>query len=506
MLVKALLCLAISPLAVSSLSLTQQQEQVFRDRLYQTNLRGPRYTGNDNQNTLTELVAASMKNAGLDVQTLTYDFTRWDARWWSLSLKLKNGTVMGLSTTGYWPYSGDSGLTGRTGPIHDAGTFGILDNLDRAADTSTLDLDDLVEGSVLFFDNPSPTRNYSLPEYRLLGTSRNISRSEIPELGNLTNPHWQSTKKLDWDDLKDRGVIAAISSWVNVSDENAALQFLPNDGAPGDGNLYDVPALYVGNTTGDLIRKLVREGKVDTATLVLDAPSSKATTSTVIGHLKGRGASSDTIVLYTHSDGPTIVEENGPILLLAMAEALASRGLDINIDFVITTGHLSGGHVNESLWKDQVPSILRNAKVVISCEHFGAIEYKDTYKDGKLVYAPTGKLEPMWTMTNDTNHSDVVQKLYLESFEGTSDLLRMALLAAQRVKRKLAKWFGVGGIAQIGHSKIPALGIIPQPDYLWAAFPDGGWSKLNISIAIEQVNVILTLVEKLNAKHVSGEL
>ena len=96
-------------------------------------------------------------------------------------------------------------------------------------------------------------------------------------------------------------MIATIASWVNTSDDNGALQFLPNDGAPGDGNVYDVPALYVGNATGEVIRGLVRAGQVDTATVVLDAPSYKTSTSTIVGHLEGRGNSDDTIVLYTHS-------------------------------------------------------------------------------------------------------------------------------------------------------------------------------------------------------------
>ncbi|KAF9267946.1 hypothetical protein L218DRAFT_654296 [Marasmius fiardii PR-910] len=204
----------------------------------------------------------------------------------------------------------------------------------------------------------------------------------------------------------------------------------------------------------------------------------------------------------------TVKKKTGPILLLAMAEALAPAGLDINVDFVITTGHMSGGHLNESLWKDQEPgpSIIKNAKAIISCEHFGAIEWKDEVQDGKLVYSSQDNLEPMWTMANDTNHSELLQQLYLDSFEGTSSQLRMALLAPQVVQGKLARWFGVGGIAQFGHTNIPTLGIIPQPDYLWAAMVDGGWSKLNIPIAIEQVNVILRLVEKLNEQHASGQL
>ncbi|KAJ7130808.1 hypothetical protein C8R43DRAFT_896080 [Mycena crocata] len=162
-------------------SLDQHQQQVLRDRLFQTNLRGPRWTGNDNQNTLTSLVADSMDLAGLDVDTLDYQLFRWDARWWSLSLKLVNGSTIGVPTTGYWPYSGDSGLKGVTAPVLDAGSFGLLPNQD--GDPSTLNLTGLPPaGGIIFFDNPSPTRNYSEPGYGLLGTSRSIPASAIPEV------------------------------------------------------------------------------------------------------------------------------------------------------------------------------------------------------------------------------------------------------------------------------------------------------------------------------------
>ncbi|KAJ7982998.1 hypothetical protein DFH06DRAFT_1266593 [Mycena polygramma] len=158
-----------------------QQQQLLHDRLFQTNLRGPRWTGNDNQNTLTSLVADSMDLAGLDVDTLDYTLYRWDPQWWSLSMKLTNGTTIGVPTTGYWPYSGDSGLQGVTAPVVDAGTFGLLPSQD--ADPSTLNLTAIPPaGAIIFFDNPSPTHNYSEPGYGLLGTSRNIPASSIPEV------------------------------------------------------------------------------------------------------------------------------------------------------------------------------------------------------------------------------------------------------------------------------------------------------------------------------------
>jgi hypothetical protein len=48
--------------------------------------------------------------------------------------------------------------------------------------------------------------------------------------------------------------------------------------------------------------------------------------------------------------------------------------------------------------------------------------------------------------------------------------------------------------------------IIPQPDYLWAAMVDGGWSRLDVDMAVTQINVILRLVESLDQRFVAGKL
>ncbi|KAJ7140324.1 hypothetical protein C8R43DRAFT_1018337 [Mycena crocata] len=473
----------------------------LRCRLTQANI--PK-AGNENHNIYTKLVATSMEIAGLTVETLNYKFFRWDPRWWSLSLKLTDGTTMGVPTTGYWPYSGNSGLRGVTGPIHDAGSFGLRPN--QKGDVKSLNLTGLPAkgGSVLFFDNPSPTYNYSQPGYGLLGSS--VPAEAIPELGNLTNPHWQSAKTLDFTAIKKLGVSAVVTSWVNTSDENGALQYLPNDGAPGNGSLYDVPALFVGNSTGETIRKLVRRGKVKSATVVLDAPSSWATTETVIGHLAGKAGTTDTILVYTHSDGPSIIEENGPILLLTMAEYFAAHPLSINLDFVITTGHMAGHHLNESSWMSERPEMVRNAKAAIVCEHFGAIEWKDNFKTGKPVYEPTGKFEPMWTMANSSSASNMLHELYMDAFKDTPETLRMAMVSPQPDNGAKAQWFGAGGSSILGHSNIPTIGIITQPDYLWASMVDGGWSKLDVDMTITQINVILRLIDSLDRKFVAGKL
>jgi len=137
------------------------------------------------------------------------------------------------------------------------------------------------------------------------------------QLGNLTNPHWQSAKSLNFTELKEEypGIKGIISQWTNVSDENAALQFLPNDGpapfSPNSTQLFEIPSLYVGEDTGKKIRELLADGVVGNATIVLDAPWSNGTSSTIHGHLPGTEGGDETLLVYTHSDGPTIVEENG---------------------------------------------------------------------------------------------------------------------------------------------------------------------------------------------------
>jgi hypothetical protein len=86
--------------------------------------------------------------------------------------------------------------------------------------------------------------------------------------------------------------------------------------------------------------------------------------------------------------------------------------------------------------------------------------------------------------------------------------------------------YGAGGSSTLGRGKIPTVGcvnrtlwkclllipalnfgrIIPQPDYLWAAQTDGGWSKMDLKIVVSQINVILRLISSLDEKFLAGAL
>ncbi|KAJ4497607.1 hypothetical protein C8R41DRAFT_759288 [Lentinula lateritia] len=109
-------------------------------------------------------------------------------------------------------------------------------------------------------------------------------------------------------------------------------------------------------------------------------------------------------------------------------------------------------------------------------------------------------------MANDSSASDFLHELYIDAFNGTSDSLRMAMVSPQVVDGTKSTWYGAGGSSILGYSNIPTVGIIPQPDYLWASMVDGGWSRLNISEAIEQIHVILRLLTMLDNAFTSGQL
>jgi hypothetical protein len=81
---------------------------------------------------------------------------------------LTNGTQIGFNTTGYYPYSGNSGAKGVTGKVHDAGSFAV-DPHNETSVFGSLNLDGLAAGTIAFMDNPTVTRNYSLPDYGLFG-------------------------------------------------------------------------------------------------------------------------------------------------------------------------------------------------------------------------------------------------------------------------------------------------------------------------------------------------
>lgn len=61
-------------------------------------------------------------------------------------------------------------------------------------------------------------------------------------------------------------------------------------------------------------------------------------------------------------------------------------------------------------------------------------------------------------LSNSSNASSVLRQTYIDSFDGSPDSLRMALLNPLVVDGVRSQWYGVGGSSTLGYSKIPTVG------------------------------------------------
>jgi hypothetical protein len=154
--------------------------------------------------------------------------------------------------------------------------------------------------------------------------------------------------------------------------------------APYDGVAWKVPAVYVGVDEGERLKALAASN--GTARVRLLAKQQRTPTRTVVATLPG--ASSERIVIESHTDGMNAVWDNGPIAMLALARyfaALPQACRPRTMQFVFTTAHLyqrlTGGADRgggaEQIAK-QLDEDYGNGTVAMAfaLEHLGAREYE----------------------------------------------------------------------------------------------------------------------------------
>lgn len=62
--------------------------------------------------------------------------------------------------------------------------------------------------------------------------------------------------------------------------------------------------------------------------------------------------------------------------------------------------------------------------------------------------------------SNSSVNSANMRTVYTESFDGSPDSLRMALLNPLTVNGVRSQWYGVGGSSALGYSHIPTVGYV----------------------------------------------
>jgi hypothetical protein len=428
---------------------------------------GPKYTGNDAHRTFVEFLARELKSARLDVARDSYTFTRWEATRHELTVTAKGAQPRKVPVTSDYPYSGRTGPRGVTGELVYGGS------------TMSLNVPDDLTGRILLIDAPT----LPAPSYRegreLLGVWGEGTELPSSRSGALVqNRSAEMPPSLTG--FAKAGAVGVVFAWTDVSDENAAYQYIP-----WSRPLQGTPALWVGRESGAKLRDQAARGA--RVTLTLEAALLPETrTDALVAVLPG-ASSQEALVIHTHTDGTNAVEENGGLGIVALAKYFAKLPVSARnrtLVFVLVPGHFARAYVpSMNGFIDRHPEIVQNAVGALCIEHLGCREWKD---NSAMQYRPTGRDELSLVMTNVNSATDIVRA----GVAGTADRRGVVL--------KTSEGFAGEGRFLAG-AGVPTIGYIPIPDYLAAAAPNGCIDKVSRSLMYGQIQAFAKMIHTMDA-------
>jgi MYXO-CTERM domain-containing protein len=449
---------------------------------------GTRYTGSPGHVRFTDWLQEQFSVVpGFDLYTDRFTFNRWLAQDWSLSIHQPNsvGPSGPVPVSYYYPYSGTTGPGGISGRLVD------LDHYEPIWYTPAFWA--RAKGEIALVRVPLCSSSLDIGQAPIGGFEHDKKDSlqtalhYVKYASLLTHPVFQGIfAAVPLLDARRAGVRGVICVWTGMSDDLVANQYNPfttpypnKQGQPVPGD-PGCPALWVGDDTGLSLSHSAGSGQA-TVTLTLTASiTPDAATETVWGVLRGSGADQERgLIVNTHTDGPSVPEENGALGLLALAQYFARRQRRRDLYFVMVTGHFRllkfmktipterfvVGNDATSLWMTQYPEIYQNALAGLTMEHLGCTMWTD--KDGQ--YVPTGEYE--WSATYTTqkegslNATNLAEKTYLDAVRATNRLGATARPVVTTLPIPL--FFGEGAPLYAGG--LGTVSLCPLPSYLLQA-------------------------------------
>jgi hypothetical protein len=144
---------------------------------------------------------------------------------------------------------------------------------------------------------------------------------------------------------------------------------------PHKGTHYRVPAVFVGVDEREQLRQLTADG--GTVEISVQADVTPGTTRNVFATLPGQ--TEERIILVTHTDGNTWVQENGAAALLALAHYFATVPIEHRyrtLEFAFTSAHLHISREGAARYAEQLDREFDEGNIafVFPIEHLGARE------------------------------------------------------------------------------------------------------------------------------------
>jgi hypothetical protein len=331
---------------------------------------GLRATGSAVHERYVDTLRGRLERAG--VRELRFEplpHRRWLAESWSLDLD-SGGRTTRVETASYVPYSGGTPRGGVSGPL-------------VVVDPSVPPAPGSLHGKIALFRLPLAPLTYAA--LAALSYRSYDPRALLSPNGTYARS-WLSITTLIG--ILDNLVRAGASACVCTLD-------LPADAAHGayypyDGVIRPVPGLFVDGATGALLERAASGGAH--ARVELRSRTRDVQTRNLIGLIPG--ATSELVLLHSHTDGPNAIEDNGPNAIVAISQYLTRlprRSLPRTVMVLLTTGHFAGGAGVKAFVARHRDGSLRRTAAALTLEHLGAREWNPG-PDGRSHL--TGELEP----------------------------------------------------------------------------------------------------------------
>ena len=213
--------------------------------------------------------------------------------------------------------------------------------------------------------------------------------------------------------------------------------------------LFNNPTLYLDRNAGAQVIADAKQGK--TATLKLVAKVEPTETYQLIGYLPGKNYGTprdEKIILITHTDGPSISQDNGAFGLLGIVsyfshfpKSMRPRTLMVFLDNRHYMPGMERGNAKQD-WFTKHPADKESIVALIAMEHLGQMEFREAGN----AFAPTGNVEPSFLWTRNS------QILIDKAIKAVKDN-RWSRVMVQSVERPGSHekpqgvWYGMGKIA-----------------------------------------------------------
>jgi hypothetical protein len=332
--------------------------------------RGLRATGSPAHERYVDVLHDRLEHVGVGhVHFESATLQRWTPSAWGLDVT--DGSSAGnVPVAGYIPYSGSIPAGGVTAPLTfvPAGT---------TPDPGSL------AGKVALFEVGIPNITFAVfTSLGVPGRTYDPGGQMDPAAPYLRPFIGDFTSRLE---SIQAGRPAAVVGILPIEKAEAAGSYFPYDGV-----IRATPGVYVAREAGATLKQLADAGT--SVRVALSAKVDTVKTRNVIGLIHGR--TNELVVLHSHTDGTNGVEDNGPDVIVAMAQYLARiprRYLPRTVMVLLTSGHFAGGVGARAFVsrhrRDTVPRIA----AAITIEHVGANRWT-LRTDGSVI--PSAAPEP----------------------------------------------------------------------------------------------------------------